>query len=80
MPPASTAAMGRATASSPNYCAPQFRQMNNYTYGLRPEVRAELTASELDMFGFRPWSGYGHTGEVNARVIKPGAEALDELD
>jgi ectoine hydroxylase-related dioxygenase (phytanoyl-CoA dioxygenase family) len=62
------------------YCAPQFRQMNNYTYGLRPEVRAELTPAELDMFGFRPWSGYGHTGEVNARVIKPGAESLGELD
>lgn len=60
-------------------CGPQFRPLENYTRGLRPEVMARLSPAALGRLGFKPWSSYGHTGDPEADVSAPGEEALGEL-
>jgi ectoine hydroxylase-related dioxygenase (phytanoyl-CoA dioxygenase family) len=62
-----------------SYCGPQFRPMENYTLGIRPEVLADLPRELLPLLGFKLWSGYGHTGEMGAAFARPGAELLGEL-
>jgi ectoine hydroxylase-related dioxygenase (phytanoyl-CoA dioxygenase family) len=61
------------------YCGPQFRQMDNYTYGTKHEVIAELEPDLKQLLGFSPWGGYGATGEPRAD-IRPGAETPGELN
>lgn len=58
---------------------PQFRQLENYTRGLRPEVMARTPPEMLERLGFRAWSSYGHTGDPDALVSAPGNETLGEL-
>jgi ectoine hydroxylase-related dioxygenase (phytanoyl-CoA dioxygenase family) len=58
---------------------PQFRQLENYTRGLRPEVMARTPPEMLQRLGFRTWSSYGHTGDPDALVSAPGSETLGEL-
>ena len=60
------------------YCGPQFRQMDNYPYGTREDVVAELEPDLLKLLGFSPWRGYGATGEPSAD-IRPGTETVGEL-
>ena len=62
-----------------SFCGPQFRQMENYTLGTRPEVLAELTPEEKALLGFRIWSGYGNTGDAGAGFAEPGTRAVGEL-
>ncbi len=62
-----------------SFCGPQFRQMENYTLGTRPEVLAELTPEENALLGFRIWSGYGNTGDAGAEYAEPGTRAVGEL-
>ena len=61
------------------YCAPQFRQLTNLTYGTRPDVLARLSAEERNLFGFTPFGGIGNTGDLNAGEIVPGERAVGEL-
>ncbi len=58
---------------------PQFRQLENYTRGLRPEVMARTPPEMLRRLGFAVWNGYGHTGNSEEAVTSPGSEALGEL-
>ena len=60
-------------------CGPQFRPLENYARGLRPEVVARCSAETLHRIGFGAWSGYGHTGDPDAVVTATGAETLGEL-
>jgi ectoine hydroxylase-related dioxygenase (phytanoyl-CoA dioxygenase family) len=53
------------------YGAPQFRQMLNFTYATRPEVLGNISARTEYLLGFKPWGGYGATGDQSAeRIIK----------
>lgn len=61
------------------FCAPQFRQLTNLTYGTRPEVAAGLSAEERRLFGFTPYAGLGNTGDLNAGEIVPGEAAVGAL-
>jgi len=61
------------------FCAPQFRQLSNLTYGTRPEVAAGLSAEERRLFGYSPFAGLGNTGDLNADGIVAGAEAVGPL-
>lgn len=61
------------------YCAPQFRQMLNFTYGMREEVVADLNKQKRDLLGFKPWGGYGATGDQHAESIVPGSEQVGVL-
>lgn len=60
-------------------CGPQFRPLENYTRGLRPEVFARLSPAILRRLGFAAWSSYGHTGDPEAEVSAAGEETLGEL-
>lgn len=61
------------------FCAPQFRQLSNLTYGTRPEVHAGLSEEERRLFGYAPFGGVGNTGDLNAREAVPGTQAVGEL-
>jgi ectoine hydroxylase-related dioxygenase (phytanoyl-CoA dioxygenase family) len=60
-------------------CGPQFRQIENYSRGMRPEVFAQLDAKVLARLGFKSWSGYGHTGNPNEEVASTGANTMAAL-
>ncbi len=59
---------------------PQFRQLENYTRGLRPEVMARTPPEMLRRLGFAVWNGYGHTGNSEEAVTSPGNMVLGELE
>lgn len=61
------------------YCAPMMRQMANLTYGTRPDVIDSMPPALFPLLGFKPWGGYGATGEPHAEHIKTGSESLGEL-
>lgn len=42
-----------------NFCAPQFRQQENFLLGTRPEVLEDAPEELLKLIGFKPWQGYG---------------------
>ena len=60
-------------------CGPQFRTIENYTRGLRPEVFDKFDATLLGRLGFKSWSGYGHTGNPDEEVASPGENSLGPL-
>lgn len=62
-----------------NFCAPQCRQLENYSRGLRPEVLASLAPETRERLGFKAWSSYGHTGDPDAVFSAPGEAAMGEL-
>jgi Phytanoyl-CoA dioxygenase (PhyH) len=51
------------------YCAPQFRQMANFTFGTDMEVLRNLTPDLLHLLGFKPWGGYGAIGDPSSESI-----------
>ena len=61
-----------------NYCAPQFRAMENYTRALRPEVASNASPKLLQLLGYNAWDVYGHTGDPARRAVD-ASEALGEL-
>ncbi|MCY4531379.1 MAG: phytanoyl-CoA dioxygenase family protein [Gammaproteobacteria bacterium] len=63
---------------STNFCAPQFRQQENFQLGTSPEVLAEASEELLAILGFKPWQGYGHI-ENNIEWVARGQYALGEL-
>ena len=42
-----------------NYCAPQFRAVENHQLSVRPEILGQLPEPVLALLGFRPWNSYG---------------------
>lgn len=61
------------------FCGPQFRPLENYTRGLRPEVIERCSLEMLIRLGFKAWSTYGHTGDPELDCALPGDEALGEM-
>tara|TARA_Y100001934_G_scaffold252712_1_gene317027 strand:+ start:6950 stop:7879 length:930 start_codon:yes stop_codon:yes gene_type:complete len=61
------------------FAVPIVRQLTNFTYGTRPEVRPELPDDLLDLMGFQPWEGYGLTDDSNAAIARPGTEVPGRL-
>lgn len=60
-------------------CGPQFRQLETYARGLRPEVMERTPVPVLRRLGLAAWSGYGHTGDPEAEIIAEGSACLGEL-
>ncbi len=58
---------------------PQFRPLENYSRGLRPEVFERCSAERLRRLGYSAWSSYGHTGDPDATVSADGANTMGEL-
>ena len=61
------------------YCAPQFRSLDNFTLGLRPEVLDRASPELRALLGFKPWPGYGRTGSRRETFARPGHELIGEL-
>ncbi len=61
------------------YTGPQFRQLANYTLGLRPDVEANLSDAERDVLGYRVWNSYGATDDYTAIYATPGDRNTGEL-
>jgi hypothetical protein len=51
------------------YCAPQFRQMANFTFGTDKDVLRSLAPDLLPLLGFKPWGGYGAVGDPSSKNI-----------
>ena len=56
------------------YTGPQFRQIANFSYGLRPEVSSAFNDEVRDVLGYRLWNGYGATEDYSADYATPGIE------
>ncbi len=61
------------------YGAPQFRQMLNFTYGMKDEIADNLSLKSRSLLGFKPWGGYGATGDQHAESIVRGDQQIGEL-
>lgn len=61
------------------FCGPQFRQLENYTRGLRSEVMERASPELLRLLGFKAWSTYGHTGDPSLNCSVSGGDALGEM-
>jgi ectoine hydroxylase-related dioxygenase (phytanoyl-CoA dioxygenase family) len=61
------------------YTGPQFRQLTNYTFGLRPDLESKLSDTERDVFGYRVWNSYGATDDYSAIYATPGGCNTGEL-
>jgi ectoine hydroxylase-related dioxygenase (phytanoyl-CoA dioxygenase family) len=60
-------------------CGPQFRALENYSRGLRPEVYSRNSVERIRRLGFATWSSYGHTGDPQAQVSAGSSDATGEL-
>ncbi len=60
-------------------CGPQFRTLENYSRGLRPEVFERCSIERLKKLGLSAWSSYGHTGDPDAEITADGTKACGEL-
>jgi len=61
-----------------NFCAPQFRQQENFLLGTSPEVLAEASDELRALLGFRAWQGYGGY-ETHHDWVSRDEPALGEL-
>lgn len=61
-----------------NFCAPQFRQQENFLLGTLPEVVEEASPELLALMGFKAWQGYGGYENHGQWVVR-GEYALGEL-
>ena len=60
-----------------NFCAPQFRQQDNFPFGTRPEVLTDAPQRLMELLGFVPWQGYG--GYEGVERVVPGTHAFGEM-
>ena len=60
------------------FCAPQFRQQENFQLGTAPEVLEEASNELLALLGFKTYLGYGGT-EGNHEWVARGQYGLGEL-
>lgn len=66
------------TGLTTNFCAPQFRQQENFLLGTLPEVVEEASPELLALIGFKAWQGYGGY-ENHGQWVARGEYALGEL-
>ncbi|MCP5084880.1 MAG: phytanoyl-CoA dioxygenase family protein [Alphaproteobacteria bacterium] len=60
-------------------CGPQFRALENYSRGLRPDVFARNSSERVQRLGFATWSSYGHTGDPEAQISAGSSDVTGEL-
>ncbi len=54
------------------FCGPMVRQLSNGVYGLRSDLRDELSDELLALLGFKPFSSYGMTDDPSDALVRPG--------
>ena len=62
-----------------NFCAPQFRQQENFLLGTSPEVLTDASEELLALIGFKPWYGYGSIDAPKGEFVARGQYGLGEL-
>lgn len=71
-------ASGKNSSAAPRigittiYCAPQFRQMQNFALALKPKTVASLDEEMKSLLGFKLFSSYGATDDFTATFARPG--------
>lgn len=53
------------------FCAPQFRQQENFTLSTDRNLIKELDADILELLGFRAWNGYGRSSHPTDEWVMP---------
>jgi ectoine hydroxylase-related dioxygenase (phytanoyl-CoA dioxygenase family) len=61
------------------YCGPQFRPMENYTLGARPEIVKGASKRLLGLLGFKVWDGYGKIDDPGEEFISREKQVIGEL-
>jgi ectoine hydroxylase-related dioxygenase (phytanoyl-CoA dioxygenase family) len=61
------------------YCAPQFRQQENQTIGIDPELFETLSTKLKERLGFKVWNAYGRVESPAATLVGPNPERIGEL-
>ena len=61
------------------FCAPQFRQQQNFFLGTSPSVLESASEELLSLLGFKTWNGYGRTESPNREWQLREQYALGEL-
>ena len=56
------------------FCGAMMRQLSNYVYGVRSEVKEDASDDYLGLLGFKPFSSYGMTDDPSCDVVRPGDE------
>ena len=54
------------------FCGPMVRQLSNGVYGLRSELRDEVSDELLALLGFKPFSSYGMTDDPSDAFVRQG--------
>jgi hypothetical protein len=54
--------------------------MLKFSYGMKDEVANQLSPKSRRLLGFKPWGGYGATGDQHAESIVPGDQQIGELE
>lgn len=61
------------------FCAPQFRQQENYTVGLDRALWPKLNEKLLMRLGFANWNGYGRVESPTEVFLRPDLKVVGEL-
>jgi len=61
------------------FCAPQFRQQENQTLALDPELWDEIPQKLKERLGFKVWNAYGRIESSAAAMVEPNPDRIGEL-
>ena len=61
------------------FCAPMFRQQENYTLGTAPEIVQGASERLLTLLGLKPWLGYGRVGSDTHKFVERESDVVGEL-
>lgn len=61
------------------FCAPQFRQQENQTLALDPDLWDELPQKLKERLGFKVWNAYGRIESSAASMVEPNPRRIGEL-
>lgn len=61
------------------FCGPQFRPMENYVLGARPEVIENASPELLRLLGFKVWNGYGKQDDPSESHVRRGQPSTGPL-
>ena len=61
------------------YSGPQYRSLSNWTIGTKQAVLDNASAELLQLLGFKPFGGYGHTGNRDGIMATSAEHLIGEL-
>jgi ectoine hydroxylase-related dioxygenase (phytanoyl-CoA dioxygenase family) len=61
------------------FCAPQFRQQENQTLGIDPDLWETIDDKLRSRLGFKAWNAYGRIESPAVDMVSPRPDRLGEL-